>query len=475
MKYLQFLSSFFLFSTFVHAQSGGYEIKLKLNKATDKQYVLGHFFGLNQQIPKDTAKAEGDFWVFRGSNPLPEGHYIVSYAKGKKVIEVMIGPQQQFSMESDTLDVVANMKVIGSEENLKYYAFLKDLNNRFTEIRLAEIEYKFKQDMLTRAKLQRLSVDLEQYKRNFVVDNSKLFCAKIIGSTSENTIPQAFRETLRATKDSARQVYYYYRNRFWDNIDLNDERLVRSKILQNRLERYNNELTLQDPDSIIKAMDFVLSRSKNKEVRKYLIYWYASNYEQIKFLGSDAIFVHAANKYYHGEPDLWDPETVKKLKTHADVLTPLLLGKKFPEIFLTDSLQRNVDILKIPVKYSFLIFYDPNCSHCRESAPKLAEVFTKLKNRNCNFYMIDVEYNIEDMKRFAREYKLQGMYHLIDIHSNPQKKTIDHYNDFKGKFDISATPVIYVLDQDKKIIAKRLPIAQFEDFINFREKINRGK
>ena len=60
----------------------------------------------------------------------------------------------------------------------------------------------------------------------------------------------------------------------------------------------------------------------------------------------------------------------------------------------------------------------------------------------------------------------------IDIHKNPQTGKEEYYTDFKNLFDVYATPVIYVLDKDKKIIAKRLPLEQIEDFIDFHKKQN---
>jgi hypothetical protein len=42
--------------------------------------------------------------------------------------------------------------------------------------------------------------------------------------------------------------------------------------------------------------------------------------------------------------------------------------------------------------------------------------------------------------------------------------------DFRKDFDVTTTPMVYVLDQDKKIIARRLPVEQLEGFIDFYEK-----
>ncbi|MBL7918012.1 MAG: DUF5106 domain-containing protein, partial [Bacteroidia bacterium] len=45
-----------------------------------------------------------------------------------------------------------------------------------------------------------------------------------------------------------------------------------------------------------------------------------------------------------------------------------------------------------------------------------------------------------------------------------------HINDLKNKFDIYSTPVIYILDKDKKIKAKRLGSEQVVDMLKFLDK-----
>ncbi len=45
-----------------------------------------------------------------------------------------------------------------------------------------------------------------------------------------------------------------------------------------------------------------------------------------------------------------------------------------------------------------------------------------------------------------------------------------HINDLKNKFDIFSTPVIYILDKDKKIKAKRLGSEQVIDMLKFLDK-----
>ena len=44
------------------------------------------------------------------------------------------------------------------------------------------------------------------------------------------------------------------------------------------------------------------------------------------------------------------------------------------------------------------------------------------------------------------------------------------HNNFRHDFDISSTPQVFILDSNKKIIAKKLDVTQIEDFLVNRMK-----
>jgi peroxiredoxin len=214
----------------------------------------------------------------------------------------------------------------------------------------------------------------------------------------------------------------------------------------------------------------VLARAKGRDVRRYVIYKIASTYENPKILGTDGAFVHIAEKYYIGEPALWDTSTVRKMKERVAVLKPLLIGKTFPDMYLTDTVGTEILIPKLVADYTVLFIYDPECGHCRESAPKLAKAYQSLKSKNVKVIAASIDRTPVKWKKFIKEFKLEELIHGIDIHKNPQSGKEEYYTDFKNNFDVYATPVVYVLDKDKKIIAKRLPVEQIEDFIDFHRK-----
>ena len=483
----KFLPLFILLITSISSFSQnkeGFSIHGKVRGIKDTTVFLAHYFGYNQQVIKDTAKvdAQGNFH-FVGDKTLPEGLYLVSLPKSK-YMDIIIG-NQEFSFETDTVNLITKMKVTGSKENETFFKFQQDMAAKFEDIKVAELEKKMSNSPLANIKIKKIQEDISKFQKDWIKSTDGMFVNKLIKASQDPEIPP-FGKPLTTKADSTAFYKYqfsYYKDHFWDNVDLTDDRLMRSPFLQKKIERYFDDLTVQASDSIIKSSDLVLARAKGRDVRRYVIYKIASTYENPKILGTDGAFVHIAEKYYIGEPTLWDTSTVRKMKERVAVLKPLLVGKTFPDMFLTDTVGKEISIPKLVADYTVLFIYDPECGHCRESAPKLAKMYQGLKTKNVKIVAASIDRTPVKWKKFIKEFKLEELIHGIDIHKNPQTGKEEYYTDFKNNFDVYATPVVYVLDKDKKIIAKRLPVEQIEDFVDFhrkqsareKEKVKTGK
>jgi peroxiredoxin len=463
---------FILLSNSVFSQTKeGFSIQGKVKGIKDTTVFLAHYFGYNQQVIKDTAKvdSEGRFH-FEGNKSLPEGLYLVSLPK-QKYMDIVIG-NQEFSFETDNTNLITKMKVTGSKENEIFFKFQQEMAAKFDEMKVVEMEKKFSNSPLADVKLRKIQGEISKFQKEWLKSTDGTFVNKLIKASQDPEIPP-YGKPLASKADTSAYYQYqynYYKTHFWDNVDLTDDRFIRTPFLQKKMERYFDELTVQSSDSIIKETDKVLALAKGRDVRRYVVYKIASSYENPKILGTDGAFVHIAEKYYVGEPTLWDTSTVRKMRERIAVLKPLLVGKEFPNMYLTDTIGTEIQIPKIVADYTVLFIYDPECGHCRESAPKLAKVYQTLKTKNVKVIAASIDRTPVKWKKFIQEFKLQELIHGIDIHKNPQTGKEEYYTDFKNSFDVYATPVVYVLDKDKKIIAKRLPVEQIEDFIDFHRK-----
>jgi thiol-disulfide isomerase/thioredoxin len=463
-----------LFGSQSFAQTpSSFSIKGKINGIKDTTVFLAHYFGYNQQVIKDTAKVDsyGQFH-FKGTKELPEGLYLIALPKGR-YLDVVIG-NTNFSFETDTTNLIGKMKVTGSKENELFFGFQQEMASKFEKLKQLDAMRRQKKDAGSEAAFKKQQTDIESFQKTWLEQNKGSFVVKLIKAAQEPEVP-AYGKPIVTKADSSAMYQFqfsYYKSHFWDNFDLGDERLMRTPFYQKKLERYFEDLTVQQSDSISLEADKILSKVKGRDIRRYTIYKITSSYENPKILGVDGAFVHMAEKYYIGEPALWDTSTVRKMKERIAIVKPLLNGKPFPDMYLTDTLGREIDIRRIPADYTVVFIYDPECSHCRESAPKLAKMYPALKQKNVRVLAASIDRSAPKWKKFIKEFKFESMINGIDIHKNPQTGKEEYYTDFKNLFDVYATPVIYVLDKDKKIIAKRLPLEQIEDFIDFHKKQN---
>lgn len=441
-----------------------YRISGQIKGSRDSVMVLAHWYrSATQYIPKDTAKvdAQGRF-VFEGKKALPQGLYLILNPK-QRFMEFIVDGQQTFSFETDTANFEKAMKVTGSKENEKFYEYKQSLGKLYDEAQAIEMQKKLRNDAVSNAMFQKQMADLgkraEQLRVDFVKANKGLFAAKLLEATAEPVVPEAPKAT-NGRPDSI-WVFNYYKAHYWDGFDLSDDRFLLTPVYQRKLERYIKELTVQQTDSLTKEADFLAEKTKgSKEMNLYTIYWITSEYERPKVLGTDGVFVYMAEKYYlTGIMPLNDSTALAKVREKVETQKPLLIGKILPPLSVSDTLQRPINYANIKADYLVVFLYDPECGHCREAAPKLKTYTDSVKDKSVKVLAVPVSNSPEKWKAFIREFKLYDWINGYDY---------SFRTDYRHQYDVFTTPVVYILDKDRRIIARPpIPAEQVGDFLDF--------
>ncbi len=462
MRKIYSLAIAFAIINTVWAQKG-YHIQGTIQGLKPAAYTLAHYFGANQYIVKDTAVANTNgTLIFSGEKPLPEGLYMLLSPNKRRLADFVIGNEQHFSFSSDTTHIVANMRIERSLDNQQFYQYQQQILSYSNEIGLLQVQQRFRQDLMTQKKINNLRRQILNYNQQFVKENPNTLTGKILKASAEIQLPTPPKKS-DGSPDSA-WLFRYYKAHFWDNFDFSDERLVRTPALQRKLDRYMQELTLPHPDSLIQSADFVIDKALkggSKELQAYCIWYLTNQAENPTLIGGEAVFVHLAEKYYIGSiMPISDSSTVQNIRTKVNTIKPLLVGKFMPPLTLTDTLGKLRSVADVKAKYTIVFFYDPDCGHCRESTPTMKAFYEKNK-ANVQIYAASVARAPERWKKYIHDFGVEEWVHGYDYSSRI---------DFRKDFDVSNTPVIYVLDQDKKIIARRLPVEQLDSFLDFHER-----
>ncbi|MCR9063159.1 MAG: DUF5106 domain-containing protein [Cytophagales bacterium] len=447
-----------------HAQQE-YSIKVKLDGGPTDRYIhLAHFLGYNQYIKVDSAKLENGFYHFEGEEPLKGGIYLVVLSTSKYYDFIVSGDEKAFTIEADTVDFVKSVKFTNSRENdilFGYRKFLSEMNNKAGEINKSIDSADPNANQLRREKMAGLQEEVTNYINKTLKENEGTFAAKVIKANQEIEIPKEIPLNPDGSKDST-FAYRYYKAHFWDNVDFSDGRILRTPFLQTKLEKYFKDLVYQVQDSVINNADHVITLSKqNNEVYRYVLWWVTNKYENSEIVGLDGVFVHLAEEYYLKDADWLSEEQYKKFADRVKILKPLRTGEVFPHLYVYDVNDNVVTVNQSKGKYTIVYFYSPDCGHCKDAAPELVEYAKKAKDKGIVIYNVSVDYELDKVKEFIKKYGTDE--HMLNLWDK------GHHYYFRDNYDVYATPTSFILDSEKRIIGKRIPINEFDRFIEFYE------
>ncbi|MCE6992997.1 TlpA family protein disulfide reductase [Dyadobacter sp. CY323] len=434
----------------------GYHIEATIKGLRDSSLIMGHYNRSHSQfVPKDTAKLDANGKVlFEGKTNLPGGLYVILFPGNARWVELVYsGKETNFSVETDTTDIVGSMKITGSKENELFYNYQRELRAGSKQLEVLGKE----NNAEARNKMKTIQDGFAAYRDKMLKDNAESFTVKMLKMSTDPEIPAA--PKLANGKTDSIWVFNYYKSHYWDNFDFTDPRIINTPFLEAKVERYFKNLVVQVPDSLIKEADALVKRvSPNKDAKNWLVYYIANQYENPKTVGTEAVWVHMATKYYlSGEMSILE-ENRKRVAEKVATLKDLLVNKTFPALALTDPTGKKVSVQAIQADYTVLFFYAPTCGHCKEASPLLKAFYDKNKANGIKVMTVSTEHNMEEWKSFIKTYHLEELINGFDA-----LKQID----FNRKFDVVTTPTIYVLDKNKKIIARKMPVEQLEDFLNY--------
>ena len=457
MKRISYFFVFF-FACYLSAfaQDKGYSIRLTIKGLRDSTCYLSHYFGYTQHLLKDTAKIDtSGVLLFEGKQPLPEGLYFVTLPQKRRVEFIWLASEPTFSITSDTLDLIGNARVEGSQENIDYFAYLKYVKTQTDQMEAIRTFGGGPSDNnpMLQQRLRTFRNEMYSYLNRLASDYGNRLIGKYIRAVAEPRLPMPPRYA-NGGYDTA-FVSRAVRQHFFDNIDFSDERMVRSPFLQRRLDTYFDRVAIPQIDSLKAACDRIISlASANKEVLRYTVWNMSNLFETAKIIGTDAIFVHLAEEYYLKGKVETDSSVLKNLAERVKTLKPLLIGETMPPLVLTDPNDKIHSLQNLSTNLTFVVFYDPLCQKCRAKMPKLIDFYKKHKTESISLYAVMVERNEKLWKNMLDEFKIKDLW--INVWDKTGKIN------YKKDFDIYGTPVIYVLNKEKKIVLKRLEVEQLE-------------
>jgi len=474
MKNLFLALSIFISLTVTAQPKPAYSIQLKVQGLRDTTAYLGYYYAENTYVRDTTwVNSHGEF-TFDGKQPLPQGVYFLVLDKSR-IFDFVIGANQFFSLETNTTDYIKNMEV---KNDLDNKLFFENMKHNGALGREAEPYIKILQDSTLKEENKKeareayrlVSEKALAYQGAVADQYPTTVTARLLNTTKQIQIPDPPKKA-DGSIDSTFQLRYY-RQHFFDNFNLSDDALLRlpQPLYNKKVIEYLDKLYAPQVDTVWQAIEkIVATAKKNQETYKYMVFTLIVKYQTPEYMGLDEIFVRLYDRYFAtGEMDFWANEKYKKnLKDYADNLRKSLIGKVAPNMMMQDANLKPRSMYDIKTKYTILYFYDPDCGSCKKETPVLVDFYTKNKVKfNVEVFAVNSDSSMVKMRNYIKEMNMKW------VTVNGPRTYLRSYHD---SYDATTTPTLYILDDKKKIIGKKIPAAKLEDFLTNYEKMQKTR
>ncbi len=473
MKYKIFISIISIFlSLSAFSADPAVNIAFKVKGVQDTTCILAYRFG-KKVFVKDTIQVDKKgLGIISYEKPLASGVYLY-VLPDQNFIEFIIS-DQKFEISTDKDDIVGSMQIVNSKDNELFYDYRKFIDPKGAKIQEISQEIQSLQaDTLKDNKviisekereIKTLNEEIVNYREQMMANYPHAFMTRMFWAMKDPEVPEP--PILENGRPDSTFAYKYFKKHYFDSVSFQDSALLRTPIFEDKVKYYMENLVIQIPDSVNKELDILIEEAKGNQIMtEFLLKTFTSKYERSKLMGAENIFVHLVETYYDDESYTpWlDSAQRERILKRGRQLSPIIIGKKAPNLVMLDYYNKPQSLHNVDAKYTVLYFWAFDCGHCKKVTPKLRDYYKTVKDKGVEVFAVSTKQELDEWKKYVEEKELTW----INVHD------IGGRNRIHDVYDIYSTPVMYLLDEDKKIIAKRLDIENLEKILEIElKKVN---
>jgi len=468
------ISSIFLFFSisFCYGQNK-YLLSVKVKDMPYEKIYLTSIYGHHQHVVDSAAINQEGAFQFQFIEKHPIGMYRIILGQTPKAKFESGAPQSFiiiFNNENTELSTNFNypsdsMQLMVGVENKMYYEFLKKKKQYNQKLGLLEQMLRFypsSDNFYAEIKKQYNSVqnELTKYAVALIQKYPNTFFTKVVRAEQYPFLDASLTDEMR---------FKELKNNFFKPSDFQDKMLLYSNVLSDKILAYinlyrNSEYTeQQQTDEFIQAANTLLTIAKagDSKVYNYTLDYVIEGFNEIK---QDAVLAYISDNFMLTNSCGIEDEKLKQILQKTADYKRTSIGANAPEIIfkasglglITTEKQQANKLSDIRSDYTLVIFWASWCPHCTGEIPKIKKVIEEFQNKHPDENLVPVFISIDKEEKPWKDYiennKLSEFINLCEFKG---------WNGEIGKsYDLNATPSMFLLDKNKKIIAKPINAEQ---------------
>jgi len=456
MKKYSLIILFYFISSVAVGAGDGYSIQFHFPQlsAGDELY-LGYYFGEKRQL-QDTALTDNKGRiVFSGDEVLPGGMYFIVLPQ-QKTVEFLLSEDQKFTIKiSDTALIVQSARVQGSLENellYDYQGYMQQQTEKYRALQEQRERNKDNSDSLeiTDKAVEALEIEIEQHRKQLAEKHSSTLFVKIL-------------KGMNIKGEDAASFGY-----FFDDVDFSDERLLRSPVIHKSIQHVlaRNLNRNQPPEFIIEELKQLIYRTEaNQEVYQYTVSYLLNFFNSFQRVGMNRVFVFLAENYVlNGQADWFNEAALGSIAKRTAELRAGYVGSEAPDLTMENLAGDSITLYSLKKPYTFLFFWSSGCGHCETAAESIRNFMQSEAGDRFAVYSVFTKDYRRDWEQFVDEFQMHEWHNVWDSQNR---------SNYRRLYYVVSTPLLYVLDDDKKIIGFRAGDGPIQDLLHELQKRNK--
>jgi protein-disulfide isomerase len=150
-----------------------------------------------------------------------------------------------------------------------------------------------------------------------------------------------------------------------------------------------------------------------------------------------------------------------------------IMGNPAENITLPDTSGKTQSLYASKSEYTIVCFWDPTCGHCRDLVPVLDSMYkAKWKKAGVKIYAVakETEGSRKDWMNMIHKHHLDQWTNVYYSKEEDKKRVDSGIPGYSQLYDAQVVPTIYLLDKEKRIVAKKLTWQQIDEILAIKMK-----
>lgn len=449
--------------------------------AGDSIVVQGHFVGNTKyakvlmkkfevgSFPVGVANIDKEHFAIALPATISPGVYRFQYTmtEGEKYVDIIInGKEKQISFSKKVNDDLDMPVFTASEENKKWYAYLKENGQQLLRIQWLNQfinAYPLYNSNVVRAAEKEWNMEKALYEQQF-----QKFKTEMKGTWAYDMVvnrPFYFSDP----KKDLRIQDYEKREHFWDGFDANNPQLINTPLYTDHILNYirywmNPEMNFsaeEKTNGFKKSTDVIIQKfSGNQQTQEFAYKYLVLGFKEI---GEENVLQYLDEKYKPLAQQCYDEVEKSEFEKRMNGYATMKVGNLAPDFAINTSKKETKEkrLYTVDAPQTLVVFWNSNCPHCIEDIPQVNEWAGKQSGAKVVAVCLDTD-SVIYQKTIE---KYPNLIHTCDYKGWHTEAAVKYY--------IAATPTFIVLNDKKRIVGK---YASWEEALknNFDNKMDKN-